>query len=115
MLSDLAGHLIHPHGGVTCCRYNSCALQGEWKETSDRNLKASYLLSLITTDKTLKALSCLAKVEYRWSDSHNNFCLCLEMKLIKKKKKIDGERKKEKPSHLLAGKWGVIYCILTFG
>lgn len=84
--TDLASHLLLSHCRIICCRSNSCALQAEWKETSDRNLKASDLLSLITTDKTSKPPGFLCKLEHCWSDSHNNFCVCLEMKVIKNKR-----------------------------
>lgn len=74
-----------------------------------QEFKASDLLSLITPDKTSKTPRFLWKLEHRWSDSRNNFCVCLEMKVIKNKKKIVREK-----LCLLAGKWWVIYCILTF-
>lgn len=106
-LLDPASHFFLPHCRVLHCRYNSSALQGEWKKTSDRDLKASHLLSLITTDKTLNPSSSLANVERCWSDSCNNFSVCLEMKLIKKKKRWgEGERKAIEEPFPLEGKWG---------
>lgn len=85
--NGLASHLLLTHCRVVCCTSNSCALQGEWKETPDRNLKASELLSLTTTDKTSNTPGFLCKLDHRWSDSHNNFCVCLETKVIRNKKK----------------------------
>lgn len=107
------GHTTHSRIWPAICFfltaefYVAGALQGERKETSDRDLKASHLLSLITTDKTLNLLSSLANVEHCWSDSRNNFCVCLEMKLIKKKRWGEGERKAIEEPFPLEGKWGL--------